>query len=174
MIDPTLKSDIQELLDDYAEKMMGCIETSTFAEKAEDLLKRVLEEPVDHFPVGTRVRHTQDKGYLGTVTGTTTFYAVKDSRGHFKGEYLSTSLEVAPDLDSETVWSEVTLLVMREVQRAAHANGNKAIYEYDRRPLRGECYRLIGGAKIEVDGKVKERVRSIITQVADTLGIDQR
>lgn len=163
MLTNDLKQDILTFIDKYdADEVSGL----TLADLAVELLSRVLAEPVTDFPVGTRVRSKSTGEYLGTVSGTTTFYTVNNSRGEYEGEYLPTSIEVAPDLDDQTVWSELPLLVIRETLKIGIV-----LDKDDRKLLRAACYRLLGGQRIKITPEVKARVRDIINQVASLLNV---
>lgn len=123
------------------------------------------------FTKGDRVRNKHNGLYLGTVTDVIEFVRVRNGGGGFVEGFPASDLELAEPLSPETVWSQVPILVMQQIMGMGSATG---LYEFDRRGIRHECYRLLGGAGIKIDEDVKERVREVIKEVAALLSVPLR
>lgn len=145
----------------------------TCAVDATELLRQVRKEAQTQtdqtsFKVGDRVRSKRTGDYLGKITAIKVVYEATDSDGYVSRNF-SDQLELAPQLDAATVWSEVPLLIMREI------NGRgprRVIFDFEQKSIRHQCYRLLGGNGVKVTDEVKERVRLLISQVAAGLGIE--
>lgn len=79
----------------------------------------------------------------------------------------ATFVDLAPDmfdpapkkLTPVEAWSEVPVLIIRLMQ-----DYGLPLWEYDKRGIRHECYKLLGGAGVKVNEEVKTRVRYLIEQ----------
>lgn len=100
-------------------------------------------------------------------------YTVEFKSGN-TGEYEHKDLSPAPKLTQDEAWERLPILIIEQVEArksASHTYGGFAIYASDRSDIRYECYKLLGGSGIKVDSAVKDRVTSMVENVARALGI---
>ncbi len=116
--------------------------------------------------IGDHVRDSRTKEYQGEVKNIAIIKQLVVCRNGLTSLVYESDVEPAPRLTSEEAWAQAPILVVHEILERG-----TVLYEFDRRQIRHECYRLLGGSGIKVTEPVKERVRAIIEQVASALHV---
>src|SRR5579885_1820469 len=105
-----------------------------------------------------------------------TEYSVKFPSG-IKVTIEEKDLETAPKLTPEEAWLKVPGLIMREIRKHVETNRpsfpshiivDGPLYEPDRRAIRHEVYKLLGGAspRIDITDHVREKVADTLEEIA--------
>ena len=124
-----------------------------------------IEKELAMIVVGDPVRDRHTGQYLGKVTEEKVARYLYVDNG--AGWYHEVQLEPAPKLTAEEAWTQVPILVLREIKE--HFLDQRCAYEDALRAIRHECYKLLGGAGVKVTEEVKGRVRKVIEDVMDLL-----
>lgn len=116
--------------------------------------------------IGDRVRDIRTGEYQGEVTHIAVIRELLVVRNGLSSLVYEHDVEPAPRLTSEEAWTQAPILIVREILE----RGTR-LYESDRRGIRHECYKLLGGSGVKITEPVKGRVRTIIEQVASALHV---
>lgn len=128
------------------------------------------------FAVGDPVKGKYTGEYLGKITRVIAhfYYEIDDDDMGITSE---DSIEPAPRFTPEEAWAQLPILILREllpfINRDRRIMSTPPVYESERRAIRHEAYKFLGGAspRVEITEEVKVRVRGKIREVADILGL---
>jgi hypothetical protein len=124
--------------------------------------------------VGNRVQEAGGGEYLGKVTSieSIVMYAIEvpaSMGGNWNITREASQIELAKELTELEAWTELPILVLKELQSFTTVWGTVVVSE--QRSIRHDCYVLLGGAHIKITEEVKARVRKVVADVASALGI---